>query len=535
VGVWERGRILTRTKQEIAAPNDDSRVEWTNTVIALFVLIATGIGAFPRLYFALGSTFPLNDGGLFYVMIRDLQAANYILPTLTTYNSAGIPFAYPPLGLYVSGFLSDWFRWPLLDVMRLMPPLVSVATIPIFYGLAHSLCNRTSTALYALFTFALLPIGFDWIVMGGGVTRSLGVLFAIITLHQALRLFTRPQRRYIFTTGVAAGLTVLSHLGFAWFAAYSAGLLFIFMRPGRQQAYRALLALFVALAVLAPWLWQLGHQIGVQPLLAAWQSNGLSWWSLVTPVFFLFTNEPLIDLAAVLGLLGLLSCLRDREPLLPIWLGLIFLLQTRAAPTVAILPFALLVGKGLNDVVMPGLSHVVRLSDQAPRQAPVTHVAPRMLIAYLVTTGLISAYLTAPKASLPEDQRMAMNWVRVNTPAAGRFAVITNISDSGSDMVSEWFPALTQRVSLATPQGLEWLPNDRYQQYLRVYEQFEQCAKQTVSCLAPLLPTGKGTPVYIYVTVDDSLSDDGLLTSLSQSPEYSLVYAEPRVHIFERQ
>jgi hypothetical protein len=51
------------------------------------------VGGFVRLYPAIKTGFPLNDGGLFYQMIRDLQHTGFRLPLLTSYNQLNIPFA----------------------------------------------------------------------------------------------------------------------------------------------------------------------------------------------------------------------------------------------------------------------------------------------------------------------------------------------------------------------------------------------------------------------------------------------------------
>lgn len=59
-------------------------------------------GGVVRIFPVLGSEMPINDGGLFFAMARDIQAANFKLPLETSYNLAGIPFAYPPLALYIA-------------------------------------------------------------------------------------------------------------------------------------------------------------------------------------------------------------------------------------------------------------------------------------------------------------------------------------------------------------------------------------------------------------------------------------------------
>ena len=52
---------------------------------------AIGLGVLVRATIVLASDFPLNDGGMFFAMVRDLQASHYALPSVTTYNSASTP------------------------------------------------------------------------------------------------------------------------------------------------------------------------------------------------------------------------------------------------------------------------------------------------------------------------------------------------------------------------------------------------------------------------------------------------------------
>src|SRR3546814_13784021 len=63
---------------------------------------------------------------------------------------------------------------------------------------------------------------------------------------------------------------------------------------------------------------------------------------------------------------------------------------------------------------------------------------------------------------LPEDEREAMAWVAVETPEDSRFALITDATRWSSDRSAEWFPYLTDRVSVATVQGLEWVTGDAF-------------------------------------------------------------------------
>ena len=90
----------------------------------LILCIAIIFGAWFRIMPAWMAGFPINDGGMFYTMILDLQANHYAAPLFTTYNQASIPFAYPPLGFYVGAGLSDLLNVSPLAIIRWLPGII---------------------------------------------------------------------------------------------------------------------------------------------------------------------------------------------------------------------------------------------------------------------------------------------------------------------------------------------------------------------------------------------------------------------------
>ena len=80
----------------------------------IFVLFATLLGLVVRITVPLQASFPLNDGGLFYAMIQDIQQNGYALPAFTSYNFAYIPLAYPPFAFYLTGLFADLIHINLL-------------------------------------------------------------------------------------------------------------------------------------------------------------------------------------------------------------------------------------------------------------------------------------------------------------------------------------------------------------------------------------------------------------------------------------
>lgn len=520
----------------------------------LAALFATLLGAFVRLAPVLASDFPLNDGGLFYVFTQEIQAAHYRLPVYSGFNQAPIPFLYPPLPFYLTGLASSLTRISLLELIRVLPSLVSILTIPAAYLLARKLLKSQLAAAIAAISFALLPTAFDFMIVGGGLPRAFGFLFSILTLHQATGLYSTGRRVHLVATAVFAGLTLLSHPVVAWFTFYSLAVLFLSLGANRRGLVNSLAVVAATLLLTAPW-WAVGiARHGLDPFLAAFQAGTRSWTALVAPFLFLHTNEPYLTFHALFALLGIFFSLRSRQYLIPAWLAAVFLLEPRLTATYAVLPTALLVGIGFERVVLLGLAGA---RDDPLRGAPPSVTDPsrdvasggvqdvpwaggwvaRLATAYILCYLLIAAFLAAPRDALPPSHRQAMQWVRANTPATSQFAVVSGIESAGTDYISEWFPALTDRASMGTPQGYEWFPGQVFNKRWSLHSDLQDCREQGVRCLEDWAARAQSPYTHVYlVKVPPFAGDDetpaDLYDSLLSSPDYEEIYDQEEVAIF---
>src|SRR3989344_1560537 len=178
------------------------------------------IGITVRLSFFIDTDFPINDGGMFYTLVQDILANNFHLPLYSTYNHAGIPFAYPPLAFYLIAVLHKATSLPVIPFFRLIPLISVILSVPVFYALSLQLF-RPRTAFFSTLVFTLLPRSFEWLIMGGGVARAPGLLFALLTLRFYLKIPHSPTLRSLLPTSLFLSFTLLTHLEWAVFAGYS--------------------------------------------------------------------------------------------------------------------------------------------------------------------------------------------------------------------------------------------------------------------------------------------------------------------------
>jgi hypothetical protein len=494
-----------------------------------------------------GDPFPLNDGGMFYAMIEDLKAANYVLPEMTSYNGGDIPFAYPPLPFYTAAALSDFGGWSTLSLLQSLPLLFSILTIPAFFFLARAILPTPTMAGLATLIFSTIPRGFNWELAGGGLTRSPGLFFAVLALWQGYLLFQKGEKRHVLTTGVLSALAVLCHMEMGWFVAFSLG--FFWLRAGfREHFLRAAALAGVVLGLTSVWWLETIVRVGHEPLLAAMQTGSHSPLAILWLLGLNFTEEPMFPVALALGLLGALNRIQNRDSFLPLWILLIFILDPRKGPTFATIPLAVLTAYGLHEVVWPMLRRSTGIEGAGAAGVPRWGYAlvGFLLVVYAPIAANASSSLSdSPLRKIAPEDREAMAWVETNTEADATFIVVPSSPSWWLDATAEWFPTLAGRTSLNTVQGTEWLAGGVYGQLETEYSSLVECTPGPAMCLEDWAESSGTSFSYVYVTKGEpglrAGSDlrprrfdccDGLLASLSESADYELVFENAGVAVY---
>jgi hypothetical protein len=356
-------------------------------------------------------------------------------------------------------------------------------------------------AAVSTFFFALMPRALSWFVMGGGLTRSPGQFFMLLTLATVVRLYEENRRVDIFLAGLFGGLAIMSHPEAAVHTFVSAIFLWFMLSRSSTSLINSLFVGSLVLLVSAPWWGTVISYHGVAPLLNGAQtgSNPLAIFHLL---FFVFTDEPYATVIAVLGLIGLANRLMHRDYLLPLWMVIPFLVEGRSAAGPAAIPLAMLAAVGLMDVVVTALQSKGSTEAQsADRVSSVERSVLLYVFLYLIfSTSQFGLQLS--HATLYPPDREAMNWARQNTPANSRFLVLTGTSSVSCDSVLEWFPALTGRQSIFTVQGTEWTKGPEFNDYVRSTYKVQECLPEgDGSCLDEAVSRSAYDFIYLSKTL----------------------------------
>ena len=473
--------------------------------------------------------FPLNDGGMFYAAITDLKHAGYALPQVLSYNIANIPFAYPPLAFYLSALVTDVFGVSTTDALRILPVIFATLMVVAYVPLARALSASAIAAAVAVFVMATQPSAYTWMVMGGGLTRALGITFAVAGLAALHRFYTRGGRGALFATAIFAALALLSHIEMAWFMSFSGVIFLFFYARDRRRALIGSVAIgAIALLLTAPWWVTVLVRWGPGPFIAAATTGSLS-NPLTDVLAFQRTDEPYFPMIAALGLFGLLFSLLRRQYAIPVWFIATALLDGRSFNVLSALQLGLLAGYAVSEVIVP-----------LARDRRVLVLAGLFALGY-VTFSSLKADQDLHRALTPPE-RAAMTWVAENTPADATFLVITERFWAG-DRAAEWFPVLAQRRSVDTVQGTEWLPkSEGFWPTMERYEAAQQCGGRDGGCiLGWSAEYGEVGYVFIPKTLAGEYGDGapsycctGLRLNLRGDPAFELVYDGPGATVFRR-
>ncbi|MBI5951996.1 MAG: glycosyltransferase family 39 protein [Chloroflexi bacterium] len=436
---------------------------WFKTSV---VILAVCIGLIIRYpYFSAKDVFPVGDGGLFMEMIYSIKSNHYLLPSHVNYNSHQIPFVYPPLGFYLALLSSKVFGASVLQVVQLLPLVLNLLTIVCFVLLASELVKDRVELLLCSGIFSIVFQVYQWTAKGGGLSRSPGFLFTVLSLYFLLLYQRKGAKLYPAFAAVALGLVFMSHLEWALIAVAS---IFVFVLAKGNEGFKKkifdLLTLgFGAALVSMPWWGTAVYRFGITPFVEAWNVAEMDTSQFVEK--FLAGSMFSVNVLTVedyflpfFGMIGFVFALfYRRNLLLPVWLLGTYIVAPKNSPISGLAPLVILIAIGLrslDDILFYLLSQV----GKKPSLTGSLSKIPFSVIYLLAIIILAAQHLVGKpmlKAIKPVE-RSAMEYIEKNTSPDAEFVVLTPFDWHSAD-VAEWFPYLTKRRSLTTPQGLEWV------------------------------------------------------------------------------
>lgn len=372
--------------------------------------------------------------------------------------------------------------------------------------------------------------------MGGGITRSFGLLFLFLTIAFANRLFTRTSGVDAALTALFGALAFLSHPETGMQAAAACLLLWLFRGRSKQTLLWSIAVAFGVLVLSAPWWGTVLAQHGLAPFQSALQSSDDGTLHLAQLLTLQLGGGVFFNLTVALGLIGLVAVLAQKQFFLPVWLVVPFFVDPRSAGGMALMPMSMLAAYSFDQVLAPALLSL--------RESEGSWLADRFVTLSMLGMGFYmffnsSVYgLGQAGASLSWADREVIAWVDANIPAGSNFLLLTGEQYSMKDPFQEWFPALTKQRSQTTLQGDEWTLGADFFPFYGELVALQHCAD--VNCVKAW--SGRTGLDYEYLLVkkipeEENSSLGGslalLLDSARGSSQYEPIHETENVVIFK--
>lgn len=493
--------------------------------------------------YLLSHQYPAYGAGLYLQMAEQVRVGGYHPPvSIDHYTAGGIPFAYPPLTVYVAAVVHDLTGVAPMTYARVVPGFVVTATVVPYYYLAREFLGSRPRASLAAVVVAVAPPVLRWHLSAGGIVRTPAFLFALASVYGGAMLFRAGDRRWIVPTAVVLGLTALSHPVYPVYVVLS----FLLMYAVYDRSLRGIAAGVAVgaggLALSLPWVWWVTTTHGLGSFAAAAGTHSGLWGGtyrisqeFVQPVAHLDTVTPFYAVA----FLGAGVALVRRRPFLPVWMGLsgYVLAEGRFLYVAGGMLVALVTFEGVGMATASGTGTATATASDTSPTGRRTVVAAVVVAAAAVTIGtLFAAGAIDPNhggrtqpAFLDTGSVRAATWVQGNTDPAADFVVVGDLA--------EWFPSLADRTSLVGPWGVEWRGNAEYVRQIRLFESISAC--DSAGCLSAVLDRADVHPEYVVVPKDHYTvrgravrTSTRLRRSLLASDRYTLTYETPDTMVF---
>ncbi|MCX6053375.1 MAG: hypothetical protein NTZ74_00380 [Chloroflexi bacterium] len=407
-----------------------------------------------------GISSPYRYGGLFLEFARQIFLNPYRFPdTIPFYTLGGIPFAYPPLPFYIEGILVYLLGFSAFAVVNLLPVVVAILSLPLFYLLTRAAGLSRRIALLAFAAFAIMPNAFIDQIEGAGLAEAFGtlaILWFLIECFKILQGASLPHSlRQFLLLGVSWAVCIVSSPG----SAYASVLVFLGFsivllrdKSFRPSIGKLVLSGITAMVLSCPyWLTVIvNHGAGVFLGSFSSQQNSYLADTIGNLLDFQITTGPYVFLWNLAIFFGILISILEKRAFLLITF-LTFVLIPREGRWLVAIPSALLIGIAIDkiqkipqDFLKIGKSRMKKLY-------------AGVLVGLLVLLGPLTNMLVnplSPEAVLPPGSIQAMDWVRFNTPPSVKVVVLS------SSQVQEWLPQISQRTVINQPFGAEWQPQE---------------------------------------------------------------------------
>ena len=463
---------------------------------------------------------PTSYAGLF-VQMADLLRQNAFVPPpfVPFYGPGGTPYVYPYLGFYLLA-AAQTIGVGTFDYLRFVPPIFTMAALIAFYATVRLYSGNRYLAIMATLLTATSPVFFAYHAKSAGIVRAPALFFSLLALYLFSSALKLNKSKYFYALpGIFLGLTIMTHLTYALFAALS--LLFIAVWHFRRDSLEILGSLsivgFLAVLISSPWWLCVINRHGLQIFGLVTQTHGTLFFTTIitNPINFLKSLLFLLDFGnAFLMGAGILSAtifVGINRTFLPVWWVIIAIgvgESQRFSPLFA----------GWLTAELFWFS--ISTSNGAKLNRLRWWLSGILLLSFCMLPLLQS--IQKEESSLTDSFLSMAAWVKQSTPPDSSYFYLNDDKST-----AEWLPYFSQRTPTTAPWGSEW--TGQYVRQQAIFEKLSGCmAIQSLFCVNELFHEYSLSPNYLILPLNYS----ALIESLSSSSNFEQVFQNPDYAIF---
>ena len=459
-------------------------------------------------------------------MSKQIAAGNFLLPLYSPhYGPGGIPFAYPPLGLYLfSVFIKLTGKYYIYLIW--MPPIYTlISLIPLYY-LSYELFKSPYAGAFTVVIAATssdLYIAHAW---AAGIARAPAFIFALFSIYFFHRHFNSPSKNNIVLTGLFFGLALLSHLAyglfcFVWIVCWT------LLKPSLRRIIDSTISICLGLLIALIWIIPISSRFGGAIFLNAFNSHssgdsasflatGLSAWGRLIVQNTLPIRSNLL-MMVLIGI-GAFFLIKKKEFTLLLFYLLVILFFPENARFVFLIG-SLIAGFGLSTVIEQLLEIFPKEKNLLAQSLSIGLVL--FIIGFLWYNGCRSLNNQSPIIENATFE-LAEN-IQTILPLDSKYLALIKQDEA------EWLPFLFQRDPIVSQWGSEWLGAYDEQTYLMSL--FRDCQeRQDWPCVENVIgETGTQPDFLITYSKDKKLNDQ-----LSALPQWESIYKNERYTVWVR-
>jgi len=272
----------------------------------------------------------------------------------------------------------------------------------------------------------------------------------------------------------------------------------------------------------SPWWLNILLRFGFDPFLSTLHTGMYGTSILVFLKNIVLSRQSIVPVLLLLRLAGIVWCLWKRKFFLVAWVILPIIVEPRSSDVIALYPLSMLAAIGFTDALLFLINRVRERHTQPlledVTQSRVLNLTIMSIILYLFLESFaVNIFLVGNSLKPPAVE--AMTWAQSNTPVDSKFLVLTGNPGVMTDPLLEWFPALANRSSQNTVQGLEWTLGPSFGSHVSELVTLQSC--ETSSCIEAW--SAKNNAPFSYLFVRRSTAPRVLHNAL-QNENYKLAY-----------